>query len=81
MHDPDLNDLLHAMDAMVGWADDHNQDLEVGGQLERVQLRLQCLSQRLGIDADASPYLRFLNRFLSTHSPERREAASLAVSA
>lgn len=60
MHDPRLQHLVAAMDELVLAEGPETADL--AEDLDRVLLRLRCLSARLGDRAAASPYLGFLRR-------------------
>jgi hypothetical protein len=63
MQDPDLNRLVQAMDRAVEWAAaSGQQEIELNEQIEIAILRLRCLSQRLGRQAEGSPYLNFIRR-------------------
>ncbi len=66
MHDPALHRLVTALDGLIeAQPDDIHCDLDVAA------LRLQCLSRRLGILAEDSPYLAFIRRVLDDqrHAP------------
>jgi len=64
MHDPDLKQLVSALDRVVDWAasNDHGGAEALHSHLEVAALRLRCLNQRLGIQAAESPYLAFVRR-------------------
>jgi len=78
MHDPDLERLLQAMDAMVDCADRRQDggELAVEAELERISMRLECIARRLGDAAQESAYLKFIRRSLASSRGEAALAAS-----
>lgn len=71
MRDPDLMRLIDAMDRLVTAG-----DLPLAEASDVAALRLQCLEQRLGDIAEASPYLQYLRRTATVARRSDRLAAS-----
>jgi hypothetical protein len=71
MYDDSLNHLVRALDAAVE-SSPHDVSNNLHHDLEQVQLRLRCLTRRLGQVAEESPYVAFLRR--TTRAPQTLHA-------
>jgi hypothetical protein len=74
MRDPELHRLVDALDATFEWALEHRRAEELAAALDAAQSRLRCL-ERLGVRAEASPYLAFLRRLCGERVAQPRAAA------